>query len=181
LNISNLEDYMKKAILGAFAALALAAGLAWGQGGGTTYQPDKTPIECSAVTTVPIQMSFSRFVCGGIFYNNGDLELSFNGGSNSVDVYSALGGWNAVGSLSLTSFSQPNPYYCPVTKNGNVYVAGCPDGTVPGTFAFTWSATDGNGTVHSGSVSGTWENIQYPGGTRFWYHPTLETAALTLN
>jgi hypothetical protein len=172
---------MKKLVVAVLASLALMLGsLQVKAQSGTTYQMDKTPFVCSASTAVPIQTPFSMFSCRGIFFNNGDLELFFNGGNNSVDLYSRSGGWNAVGTLNLTSFSQPDPYSCPVTRNP-YYVAGCPSGTVPGSFTFTWSATDASGTVHSGSVSSTWENIQYPGGTRFWYHPTLETTSLTIN
>lgn len=145
----------------------------------TTYPMDKTPFVCNAVTMVSIEMPFGDFNCRGVFYNSGDIELFFNGGSGSLQVSSKSGGWLAYGKLTETSFTQSNPYSCPVKMPG--YITGCPAGTIPGTFSFTWSATDANKVVHTGSVSGTWENIQYCGGERCWYHPTLETAPLTLN
>jgi hypothetical protein len=57
-----------------------------------------------------------------------------------------------------------------------------PSGNIPGTFAFNWTWTDANKVVHTGSVSGTWENFQICGGRgcQYWA-PKLVTNAITIN
>lgn len=160
-----------------FKLLAILAALG-GSALAQTYSMDKTPFRCYAATSRgDIPLSFYQFDCRGIFYNKGTIELFFNGGAETMELISSSGTWT--GSLSLTNFTQPNPFSCPVRVPG--YIAGCPPGTTPGKFSFSWWALDSANNVHAGSVTGTWENVQHCGGTRCWYYPTLESADLTVN
>ena len=138
---------------------------------------DTTPFVCQAATAAQIQLPFGYFNCRGIFYDGNKVELFFNGGR--AEVFTSFG-WAVYNApISLTTFTQPNPAYCPVRQPG--YHTGCPAGTVPGTFSFNWSGTGTDGLPHNGSVSGTWENVQYCGGERCWYHPVLESSTITIN
>ena len=143
----------------------------------TTYQASNVPFSCQAATAAPVALSFGMFNCRGLFYDNGNAELFFTG--SSVEIFTKYG-WNLYsGSVTLISFTQPNPNHCPVIMPG--YHTGCPSGTTPGTLTFNWSGTGTDGLVHSGSVSATWINEQICGGERCWYHPILDTAPLTIN
>jgi hypothetical protein len=52
----------------------------------------------------------------------------------------------------------------------------------PGTFAFTWTLTDANNVVHTGSVAGTWVNFHICGGRGCrWWAPELVTNSITIN
>jgi hypothetical protein len=51
----------------------------------------------------------------------------------------------------------------------------------PGTFEFTWTITDANGVVHTGTHSGTWDARNFCGGKACWVHPVLLTNTLTIN
>ena len=167
---------MKKTIAVAAFVVALFVVGAPAAKAQTTYNMDKSPFTCAAATAVETHLTFSMFNCRGIFYDNGNIELFF-GPMN--EVYTTFG-WSVYPfTLTLTSFTQPNPYACPIIQPG--YHSGCPSGSTPGTFTFTWSGTGTDGLTHNGSVSGTWFNIQYCGGERCWYYPVLETAPLTIN
>lgn len=147
----------------------------------TTYPMDKTPFKCNSVTQQQITMEFYDFNCRGVFYASGAIEVFFNGGTQLATV--ATPGWT-LSSAPITSVSlvQPSPTFCQLPSTR---IAGCPNGSTPGTFSFTVSGTGTDGQAHSVTVNGTWFNIEYAcGGCRTgggWYAPTLETAPLTVN
>ena len=170
------DSYLRKLAF-AVAAVALLVVGAPTIKAQTTYNPDKMPFRCMAATAAEVPLTFGMFNCRGIFYDSGNVELFFTGSSAEVFTTSGWAAYNA--SVALTNFTQPTPYACPVVMPG--YHTGCPAGSQPGTFAFNWSGTGTDGLQHSGSVSGTWFNIQYCGGTRCWYYPALESASLTIN
>lgn len=147
----------------------------------TTYPADHTPFKCNSVTTAQVEMSFYSFNCRGIFFVSKTVELTFNGETSLATVTTP--GWTVNGAvITNVQLTQPSPTFC---KLPSTRIAGCPDGSTPGTFSFAWSGTGTDSQVHSGTVQGTWYNLQYfcsdcrSGGT--WYAPTLETVSLTIN
>jgi hypothetical protein len=164
---------MKKYLLGAALAL-LVVSAAHAQ---TTYQASNVPFTCNAATAANVPLSRGMFFCRGVYFENKTIELFFGSQFELFTTAWTVGPYTAT--QSLTEFTQPSPVSCPIKMPG--YVTGCPAGTVPGTLSFNWSGTDTNGAQHNGSVSATWTNVQYCGGTRCWYHPVLGTVSLTVN
>jgi hypothetical protein len=126
---------------------------------------------CAAASAAPVT-SFSQFSCGGInFYDANNVSAGTYSFSYTTRfaLYTVNGevaqppvqGSNAI--TALTGFTTPSA-------------------TSPGTFAFTWTLTDANNAVHTGSVSGTWVNYHICGGRGCaWWAPELVTNAITIN
>lgn len=133
-------------------------------------QATNVPFYCQAATAANVPLSWSMFSCRGLDFADGTTlifgtQLELYTGSYEVGPYNVT--------QSLTSFTQPNPTSCPRT--------GCPSDTVPGTLSVNYSGTDQQGNPHSGTYSGTWENVQVCGGRSCWYHPVLLSLTLTIN
>jgi hypothetical protein len=126
-----------------------------------TYPQSNVPFVCSAVGYRPVT-SLYQFTCRGLYFNNHDIEFFFYGG-NRVEFSQASTGVSGIGTFAETSFTLPNTSTNPVT---------------PGTFAFTWSFTDAQGVVHTGSNAGTWLDFKNPNGQ---YQPELLTESITVN
>ena len=159
---------------------AILSGVAVSAKAQTTYQASNTPFVCDAATLARVPLSWSMFACRGLIYKDASgnqVADLFFWGSGRIEVFTpswTMGPYTS--SLSLTNFTPPDPEYCGVINQF------CKSGVTPGAFSFTWSGTDANGVQHSGSVSGTWINQQVCGGRGCqYYHPYLESAALTLN
>lgn len=137
----------------------------------TTYTSTNHFI-CDMASLYPVT-SFNQFSCRGITYHDASntlmVEYFFRGSPNWFDLYTANGyvvrppASQSNYLTQLTAFTQP--------ANGG-----------PGTFAFHWTLTDAAGTVHTGAVSGTWEDITICGGRGCrWHAPDLLSNTITIN
>jgi hypothetical protein len=166
---------MRKALATLALALALTLSFAVPSHAQTTYSSN-TAFYCDMASGYPVT-SFEQFSCRGITYKNTDvttaLEFFFQGGipRNWVELYQTtplVYGQGAV--LEVTAFTLPNPLQ---PEPGVI--------TTPGRFAFNWTMTDEAGGVHTGTVSGTWENFHVCGGRGCrWWAPELISNSITI-
>ena len=137
----------------------------------TTYS-SSTPFICDMASVYPIT-SFNQFSCRGITYhdttNTLEIEYFFRGSPNWFDLYMANGGVlrpPVLGEEYITQLTAFTP-----SANGQ-----------PGTYAFNWTLTDTNNVVHTGTVSGTWQDIRICGGRGcLWHAPQLLSNKITIN
>jgi hypothetical protein len=164
----------------AVASLMLALGPCLSVEAQTTYPATYTGTVnyvCHAASLRPVT-SFDQFDCWGInffdhenvmagtYYFRDDVANYFN--LYTVNGDAAQPTQYLISHITqLTGFTEPNTSTTPVT---------------PGTFSFTWTVTDADSVVHTGSVSGTWINKQICGGRgcQYWA-PQLVSNSITMN
>lgn len=155
-NSESKRSYMKKkSVLLALLLFILFVGATEAQ---TTYTLNK-PFVCLASGHYT-PTDFSYFDCRGVQYLDANGKLGAETYVPYLIVYTpnwTISSYNS--SLTVTGFTRP--------ANGN-----------PGTFAYTWSGTDGTGAMHNGTATGTWTEIV---DWRGWHHPVIQTSSLTVN
>lgn len=139
----------------------------------TTYTSDK-PFTCKASGAYPTQY-FSQFNCPGIFFYNPDSTVAaemFIGWPWTIYVPGQFTTNPYSFNYNLTNFTQPVD--CTYVRNQPTVCV------QDGTFSYNWTARDGSGNPHTGTVSGTWNSRQIC-GNRCWYYPVLPTQKLIVN
>jgi hypothetical protein len=146
----------------------------------------------SAATTSPVTYNGSaNFVCDAASLHPVTSIYQFScRGINFYDANNVFAGTYYFKVVSWFLLYTVNPLNGDVARPAGpasgfpIAVTGftMPSGNIPGTFAFTWTWTDANNVVHTGSVSGTWVNIQICGGRgcQYWA-PKLVTNSITIN
>ena len=167
---------MKNKLFAVLATLALlVVGLACTSKAQTTYPATYAGTAnyvCHAASLHPVT-SFGQFNCWGVNFFD---SYGIKGGTYYFrdDVANRFGLFTADGDVA-----EPTQYQ--ISQITQVTKFTIPS-LVPGEFSFTWTLTDANGVVHTGSVSGTWINHQICGGRgcQYWA-PQLVSDSITIN
>jgi hypothetical protein len=162
------------AVLATLALLVVGANLK--AQSSATYTQGPTAVTCAAATAAPPGVKyFTQFQCHLNVYQNGVLagSLSFTTTGGTADRFS----YDVNGALVNSGYA---PASVPITETGFTLPSDFTLNPVaPGTIAFTFSAPDANGVIHTGSVSAEWVNVLVR-GNRGWYHPQLVAGSTTL-
>ena len=120
----------------------------------------KAPLTCHGVSYYPITAFEGGFDCRGVSYYDASGTLGAETFVPEFEIFTPAWTISSLHSkLVVTEFAVP--------ANGN-----------DGTFAYSWSGTDMAGNPHSGTATGTWNEIK---DWRGWYHAVIKTSSLTVN
>jgi hypothetical protein len=154
---------MKRAVLA--AAVLMLSFVAVSAKAQTTYS-SPAPFVCDAASLHPVT-SFYQFQCRGIKLANSSESVV-----GSFFLFS-----NEHVEVALPAIPYPPDLNDSHVTNLDSFTVGN-----PGTFQFEWQVEDANGTYHTGTASGTWEDFVICGGRGCQYHaPKLLTFTTTAN